>query len=80
MKEQRNHNSELPLIVIPICLWGDATHIDTHGRFKLEPWSFSPLTFNEKRRRNKKAWGMLGYVKVLKIVQQKIKCRNKVTQ
>ena len=38
-----NHISNLPLLVVHICLWGDATHIDTTGRVKLEPWSFSPL-------------------------------------
>ena len=75
-----NHDSNLPLLVIPICLWGDATHIDTFGRFKLEPWSFSPLIFKEKVRRNKKFWGMLGYVKNLKIQQLKRKCLNQVIQ
>ena len=44
-----SHTGTLPLLVVPICLWGDATHIDTYGRFKLEPWSFSPLIFKEKR-------------------------------
>ena len=37
-----NHASNLPLLVVPIYLWGDATHIDPTGRFKSEPWSFSP--------------------------------------
>ena len=60
------HTGMLPLLVIPICIWGDATHIDTYGRFKLEPWSFSPLIFKEKARRHMKFWGMLGYVKHLK--------------
>ena len=54
------------MLVVPICLWGEATHIDTAGRFKLEPWTFSPLIFTEKTRRNKDFWGMLGYVKFLK--------------
>ena len=44
-----NHTGNLPLLVVPICLWGDATHIDTSGRFKLEPWSFSPLLFKKKK-------------------------------
>ena len=44
-----NYTGELPLLVVPICLWGDATHIDTSGRFKLEPWSFSPLIFKEQK-------------------------------
>ena len=52
---------------MPTCLWGDATHIDTAGRFKLEPWSFSPLIFNEKARRYQKVWSILGYVKHLKV-------------
>ena len=51
VKEQQNHKIDLPLLVIPIFLWGDATHIDTYGRFKMKPWSFSPLVFNEKVRR-----------------------------
>ena len=42
-----NHTGYLPLLVVLICLWGDATHIDTSGRFKLELWSFSPLIFKE---------------------------------
>ena len=42
-----NHTGNLPLLVVPICLWGDATHIDTSGRFKLEPRSFSSLIFKE---------------------------------
>ena len=41
-------SSTRPLFVVPICCWGDATHIDHHGRFKLEPWSFTPLIFTEK--------------------------------
>ena len=61
-----NYTGELPLLVVPICLWGDATHIDTSGRFKLEPWSFSPLIFKEQKRRHNKFWGMLGYIKHLK--------------
>ena len=65
-KAHVNHNGTLPLMVIPICLWGDTTHIDSAGRFKLEPWSFSPLIFNEVARRNHKFWGMLSYVKNLK--------------
>ena len=66
IKAHSNHIGNLPLLVIPICLWGDATHIDTAGRFKLEPWSFSPLIFKEEVRRNNKFWGILGYVKHLK--------------
>ena len=34
-REHNRHTSERPLLVVPICLWGDATHIDTAGRFKL---------------------------------------------
>ena len=66
-----NHNGTLPLLVIPICLWGDATHIDSGSRFKLEPWSFSPLIFNEVARRNHRFWGMLGSVKDLKTTSAK---------
>ena len=62
IREHQNHTSDRPLLVVPICLWGDATHIDTAGRFKLEPWSFSPLIFKEKIRRNNQFWGMLGYI------------------
>ena len=65
-REHNRHASNRPLLVVPICLWGDATHIDIAGRFKLEPWSFSPLIFKEKVRRNKNFWGMLGYIKHLK--------------
>ena len=66
MHEHHNHDSNRPLLVIPICLWGDATHIDSGSRFKLEPWSFTPLIFKETVRRNNRFWGMLGYVKHLK--------------
>ena len=48
------------LFVVPICCWGDATHIDQHGRFKLEPWSFTPLIFKEKARRKADFWRVLG--------------------
>ena len=65
-REHNNHTSDRPLLVVPICLWGDATHIDTAGRFKLEPWSFSPLIFKEEVRRKNQFWGMLGYIKHLK--------------
>ena len=65
------------MLVVPICLWGDATHIDTGSRFKLEPWSFSPLIFKEKIRRNYKFWGMLGYVKHLKTTMAQKKALKK---
>ena len=68
------------LFVVPICLWGDATHIDQHGKFKLEPWSFSPLIFNEKARRNPDFWKVLGYVNVLKLTKaEKKKLKKGVT-
>ena len=72
-----NHTGNLPLLVVPICLWGDATHIDTSGRFKLEPWSFSPLIFKEQKRRNNKFWGMLGYIKHLKTTSAQKKTLKK---
>ena len=59
------HCGNLPLLVVPICLWGDTTHIDSAGRFKLEPWSFCPLIFKQNVRRNHDFWGMLGFVKNL---------------
>ena len=59
--------STRPLLVIPICCWGDATHIDQHSRFKLEPWSFSPLIFTEEIRRDAEFWRVLGYLNVLKL-------------
>ena len=59
------HCGNLPLLVVPICLWGDTTHIDSAGRFKLEPWSFCPLTFKQNVRHNHDFWGMLGFVKNL---------------
>ena len=65
-RTQSNHTGNLPLLVIPICLWSDATFTDTAGRFKLERLSFSPLIFKEEVRHNKHFWGMLGYVKHLK--------------
>ena len=65
-REHNKHTSNRPLLVVPICLWGDATHIDTAGRFKLEPWSFSPLIFKEEVRHKNQFWGMLGYIKHLK--------------
>ena len=72
-----NYTGELPLLVVPICLWGDATHIDTSGRFKLEPWSFSPLIFKEQKRRHNKFWGMLGYIKHLKTTSAQKKTLKK---
>ena len=60
-----NHTSNLSLLVVTICFWGDATHIYTVGRFKFGSWNFSPLIFKEKVRHNNKFWGMLGYVKDL---------------
>ena len=64
------------LFVVPICCWGDATHIDQNGRFKLEPWSFTPLIFTEKARRKADFWRVLGYANVLKCTKaerQKLK-------
>ena len=72
-----NHTGNLPLLVVPICLWGDATHIDTSGRFKLEPWSFSPLIFKEQKQRSNKFWGMLGYIKHLKTTSAQKKTLKK---
>ena len=48
--QYENHIGDRPLLVVPICIWGDATHIDAGSRFKLEPISFSPLIFNETAR------------------------------
>ena len=76
-RENDIHTGDKPLLVVPICLWGDATHIDTGSRFKLEPWSFSPLIFKEKIRRNYKFWGMLGYVKHLKTTTAQKKALKK---
>ena len=64
--QHENHIGNRPLLVVPICIWGDATHIDAGSRFKLEPISFSPLIFNKTARQNKNFWGMLGYIKQLK--------------
>ena len=61
-----NHDGNKPLFVIPICIWCDATHIDNASKFKLEPVSFSPLIFKETARRDRRFWGMLGYIKQLK--------------
>ena len=64
--QHENHTGNNPLLVVPICIWGDVTHIDTASRFKLEPISFSPLIFKETVRRDRSFWGMLGYIKQLK--------------
>ena len=61
-----NHHGNDPLLFVPICAWGDATHIDQQSEFKLEPWSFSPLTFTEKARRNHEFWGTLGCINNLR--------------
>ena len=61
-----NHDGNKPLLVVPICIWSDATHIDTASRFKLEPISFSPLIFKEVARCDRNFCGMLGYIKQLK--------------
>jgi len=37
VRMNNEYEGDLPLLIVPICLWGDATHIDTYGRFKLEP-------------------------------------------
>ena len=68
-----NHDGNKPLLVVPICIWCDATHIDTASRFKLEPISFSPLIFKETARRDRRFWGMLGYIKQLKTTTAKKK-------
>ena len=52
-REHSNHTGNLSLLVIPVCLWGDETNINTPDRFKLEPWSFSPLIFKKEVRQNK---------------------------
>ena len=75
-----NHNGTLPLLVIPICLLGDATNIDSGSRFKLEKWSFSLLIFNEVARRNHRFWGMLGYVKDLTTTSAKKVVSRKAIQ
>ena len=56
---QSNHTGTLPLLVILICLWRDTVHIDTAGRFKLEPLSFCPLIFKKEVRWNKNAGAYL---------------------
>ena len=61
-RAQSNQTGNLPLLVILIFLWNDATHIDTAGRFKFEPLSCSPLIFKDQLSPNKRFWGMLGYV------------------
>ena len=61
IREHKNRTGNGLLLVVPICLWGDATHIDTAGLFKLEPWSFSPLIFKEKLCRNNQFWVCLLY-------------------
>ena len=38
-KAHASHHGNLPLLVVPICAWGDTMHIDTYGLFELEPWS-----------------------------------------
>ena len=42
-REHNNHTSDRPLLVVPICLWGDVTHIDTSGE---TPFIISPLHFS----------------------------------
>ena len=61
-----NHHGNNPLLFVPICAWGDATHIDQQSKFKLEPWSFSPLIFTEKACCNHEFWGTLGYINNLR--------------
>lgn len=41
------HTSDFPLLIVIIIIWIDAIHIDTYGRFKLEPISFTLLIFKE---------------------------------
>ena len=58
-----NHTSNSLLLVLLICLWGDATHIDVAGRFTLKPQIFCPLIFKEKIQSNNKSLNMLRFVK-----------------
>ena len=44
-KSHANHTGYLLLLGMSVFLWGDATHTDTAGQFKLELWSFKPLIF-----------------------------------
>ena len=49
-------------MVIPIIMFVDKTHIDTHGRLCQEPVCFPLGCFNRKTRALPSAWRILGYV------------------
>jgi hypothetical protein len=47
---------------LPIILFMDKTHTDTHGRLMLEPIMMTLAIFNRKTRLNPNAWRTLGYI------------------
>jgi len=51
--------------VIPIILYTDKTHIDSKGRFKLDPVVFSLGIFKEHVRNSPNAWRPLGFKEIL---------------
>ena len=55
-REHSNHTGNSPLLLIPTYLLGDATDIDTAGRFKLV---FYSLNSQKEVRCNKIFWGIL---------------------
>ena len=59
IKQHKARGGLRSLFVVPICCWGNATHTDQCGQFKLEPWA----------RCNSEFWKVLGCVNTLKLAK-----------
>ncbi len=49
-------------LLVPIVMYLDGTAIDSKGHIEICPVSFTTSRFNEKARRDVKAWRLMGYV------------------
>ncbi len=49
-------------LLVPIVMYLDGTAIDSKGHIEICPVSFTTSLFNEKARRDVKAWRLMGYV------------------
>ena len=49
-------------LLVPIILYIDKTHVDTHGRLCLEPVTFTLGIFKKEVRKHAFAWRPLGYI------------------
>jgi hypothetical protein len=69
-------------LLVPIVMYLDGTAIDSKGHIEICPVSFTTSLFNEKARRDVKAWRLMGYVPDLNrgrsgaMNSRKCKCRR----